>query len=548
MLVAAATGVVTNVLSDNWTLTWWLALGALAAASVVLQLIIAVPAQEKPEPGGLRIGDIHSGRDTHVAGRDMTVNHVGPDRGEAELELTSVTLADTGSQNSGALLDLKLRNTGGQPAILLRATVHLCDAVSLSPYNTVGFLPHDNMWVRGVLHVSHTYDVALPEPGKARGTRLDLELSQEIAPYGTDRFHIRLGIPGTQDTLLYLLRLDLHYNKDLAVSSPAITIAHPAGSRLSTIDEIREDLRAFRGAVRDVRHAVDRELAVRGVKAPAWDGDPPRRREDLPVFLLSLDGDPQDALGCRCGTYKVNEHFWNPEESIARRLDDIEAHYTQVTATIDGAEIGDDVLPAIQRQAKAVLAAFPALRAEFATPGTGQQDTWASQGTKPLDEAAELADKVRRLGPRHPEALAARETLIFSQVRWHKPGAAEALKALIPDQTQAYGPDDPRTLRARHYLAMCRGETGDARGAAADLVELVADRTRLGGAEHQDTLDSRSELARWRAMSGDPAAAAELFAELLEVWTKVGGPDHPRTLHTRKNLTTCLKLARGSGA
>jgi hypothetical protein len=212
--------------------------------------------------------------------------HHHPNRGESQLELSAVTLTEAGPHHeSSAVLDLRLRNIGGQPALLHRATFHIDDAVSLSPYATVGFLPYDELLVRGYLHVSHTYDIALPDPEQAGGSHHNLDLSQAIEPAGTDRFHIRLGIPGTQDTLIYLLHFDLHYDADRTLTSPTIAVAHPPGSRLVVIDEIRSDLQGFRQAVREVREAIDREMIIRGLAAPDWDNHPPTGRADLPPQL-----------------------------------------------------------------------------------------------------------------------------------------------------------------------------------------------------------------------------------------------------------------------
>lgn len=38
--LAAATGIVTNVLSSSWTLTWWLALGVLVVLGIGLQFLV----------------------------------------------------------------------------------------------------------------------------------------------------------------------------------------------------------------------------------------------------------------------------------------------------------------------------------------------------------------------------------------------------------------------------------------------------------------------------------------------------------------------------
>ncbi|TCO55623.1 hypothetical protein [Actinocrispum wychmicini] len=312
--------------------------------------------------------------------------HHHSDRGDSHLELSAVTLANTDPPDaSSVMLDLKLRNTGGQPAILHRATVHIHDAVALSSYAMVGFMPFEVWWARGVLQVSHTYDINLPLPRHAAGSRHNLDLSQAIEPAGTDRFRIRLGIPGPLDTILYLLHFDIHFNKDRTITSPAIAIAHPPGSTLATPDAIRADLQRFRRAVRVVRDAVDREMTARGLPAPDWDNHPPASRAELPPKLRSVDGVLPNADGVRAGsldevfgedgrTYSVYDEFWNPDNSVAQRLADIHAYCNRIVNIINGASIRHDSMPQILTQAQTVLDQIPVLRADLVRPENGDHN------------------------------------------------------------------------------------------------------------------------------------------------------------------------------
>lgn len=61
VLVAAAIGVVTNVLSDSWSLTWWLALGGLVVLNLVLQLILNPPGRKNPTVDASGAGSIAVG-------------------------------------------------------------------------------------------------------------------------------------------------------------------------------------------------------------------------------------------------------------------------------------------------------------------------------------------------------------------------------------------------------------------------------------------------------------------------------------------------------
>ena len=117
--------------------------------------------------------------------------------------------------------------------------------------------------------------------------------------------------------------------------------------------------------------------------------------------------------------------------------------------------------------------------------------------------------------------------------------AARDLFQLIADAhtgSDAYGPEHPDTLTARHNLARWTGEAGDAAGTRDQLAALLLVSERDLGAEHPDTLATRHELARWTGQAGDAAGARDQFAALLPVIERVLGAEHPDTLTTRHNL------------
>ncbi|MFF3787694.1 tetratricopeptide repeat protein, partial [Streptomyces sp. NPDC001933] len=77
-------------------------------------------------------------------------------------------------------------------------------------------------------------------------------------------------------------------------------------------------------------------------------------------------------------------------------------------------------------------------------------------------------------------------------------GAATRFEELLADRVRVLGPDHPDTLTTRHNLAYWRGQAGDAAGAATRFEELLADRVRVLGTDHPDTLTTRQNLAHWR--------------------------------------------------
>jgi hypothetical protein len=425
--------------------------------------------------------------------------HHHSDRGDSQLELSAVTVANTDPPDAASvLLDLKLRNTGGLPAILHRATFHIHDAVLLPPHPLVGFRPYvGELFARGVLEVSHTYDINLPLPKRAAGSHHELDLSQAIEPAGTDRFRIRLGIPGPLDTIIYLLHFDIHYDKDRTITAPVVAIGHPPWNTLETPGKIRSDLRSFRPCVRRIRDAIDREMTARGLPTPDWDNHPPACRADLPPKLLSVDGDPDPLRRStpRDGFYKVRDTFWNPDNSVTQRLDYIHTYCTRIVNMINGASIRQDSLSQILAQAQAILEQMPALRAEFGTPEFSTPDptdTRPQPWTLSAVSSSADVDKLIRL------------MVERSRERDKVNPADEVTKytKLVADRTRVNGPDSPYTLHARGELARWIGEAGDPAGAAEALAELVADKMRVLGSDDHRTHDSQRALARWQDQAG----------------------------------------------
>ncbi|MGW6708694.1 tetratricopeptide repeat protein, partial [Streptomyces sp. NPDC054956] len=157
---------------------------------------------------------------------------------------------------------------------------------------------------------------------------------------------------------------------------------------------------------------------------------------------------------------------------------------------------------------------------------------------KPHRAAADLAGISRRradrLGPRHPDTLAARHQLaFFVGESGNLRAAVSRFTELLADATEVLGPDHPDTLAARHQLAYFTGEAGDPRAAARQLEELLTDRLRVHGPGHPQVLATRRSLIWFRP--GDPAETDRELARLLaEAEATEGiGPDDPHTLAIR---------------
>jgi hypothetical protein len=134
-------------------------------------------------------------------------------------------------------------------------------------------------------------------------------------------------------------------------------------------------------------------------------------------------------------------------------------------------------------------------------------------------------------------ALDVREELAFWTVKAGEPTSGrDQLSALLPDRIRVLGPDHPDTLSTRHNLADFVGDAGDPVAARDEFSALLPDHIRVLGTDHPDTLSTRHNLAYWTGQAGDPAAARDHFSALLPDRTRVLGTDHPDTLTTRHSL------------
>lgn len=105
------------------------------------------------------------------------------------------------------------------------------------------------------------------------------------------------------------------------------------------------------------------------------------------------------------------------------------------------------------------------------------------------------------------------------------------------------GPDHPRTLSSRSYLASACRSAGDLDRATPLHERNLADCERVLGPDHPDTLASRSNLAHLYALADDLERAAPLHERNLADYERTLGADHPHTLASRANLATAHRSA-----
>ncbi len=156
-----------------------------------------------------------------------------------------------------------------------------------------------------------------------------------------------------------------------------------------------------------------------------------------------------------------------------------------------------------------------------------------------------VAAATRRLGPVHPDSLAAKERLAVAYEAAGRLGDAIAMFAgALGDRQRTHGPEHPDTIAARGRLAHAYASAGLPADALALYEHTVADSSRQLGLGHPVTLTARAGLAGAYADAGrtDQALTAH---QMLSVDTeRLLGPRHPTTLAARDSLAAAF-LASG---
>ncbi|MFI8393095.1 tetratricopeptide repeat protein [Streptomyces sp. NPDC085540] len=164
----------------------------------------------------------------------------------------------------------------------------------------------------------------------------------------------------------------------------------------------------------------------------------------------------------------------------------------------------------------------------------------SGQPTAAIAHYRHLADSaVAHYGKYDREAFRARHAIALCRGEaGDAAGAVTELDALLNEFLKVLSPVSPEVLRARGDRAHWRGEAGDAAGAMADLEMVLNDQVGTLGWDHPDMLISWGRLAHWRGITGDASGAATMFAEVLANQVQVLGADHVDTLASRGELAT----------
>jgi tetratricopeptide (TPR) repeat protein len=153
-----------------------------------------------------------------------------------------------------------------------------------------------------------------------------------------------------------------------------------------------------------------------------------------------------------------------------------------------------------------------------------------------LAEAA-LSECEQRLGPDHPDTLAAHASLAGAFLRAGEfDHAATAYRQVAAHSEQVLGPSHPGTISARASLVDVYQGAGRFKDAIALGKRILTDRERAQGAGHPDTVAARSALAAAYRAAHKHKDALRLYERVLTDRERAQGDGHPDTILARNDV------------
>jgi tetratricopeptide (TPR) repeat protein len=173
----------------------------------------------------------------------------------------------------------------------------------------------------------------------------------------------------------------------------------------------------------------------------------------------------------------------------------------------------------------------------------------ACEASGRLEEAigvheAALAQREQALGPEHPDTQDARERLSRSYLAAGR--AQDSLylaKAALADARQIHRPESPEALSAHASLAQAYLAAGQPEEAATALRHVLSGREQVLGHRHPDTIAARVSLADACQQSGRVKEAIALGRRTLADQERTYGADHPDTIAAVASLASAYRSA-----
>ncbi|WP_176955589.1 tetratricopeptide repeat protein [Sinosporangium album] len=158
--------------------------------------------------------------------------------------------------------------------------------------------------------------------------------------------------------------------------------------------------------------------------------------------------------------------------------------------------------------------------------------------------AETLAQRVRLLGPDHPDSLMSRSILASAHAKAGRPDQAIPLhESTLAGRRRVLGDNHIDTLRTQNNLANAYRAAGDVNKAIALYESVLADFERLCGSDHRDTMSGRNNLATAYRDAGRAKDAVPLLERTVADSERVLGEGHPETLSRLNNLAMAYEAA-----
>jgi len=263
------------------------------------------------------------------------------------------------------VVDLKVRNTGGQAAVITRARIDIDQALEWHRWVAPQAVVYDTGFsVGAALRVSEVYQARLPAAWDAAGRRIDLPLSQVITGGEADRFQLHLRAEAAYDPQVYLLRIALAYGAESIGIGPVVLATEPflpivAPARIEAdLVEFFADVEALSSLLAGLPRGADGEAPA---EYASWKNGvlrAPGRR----AVSRAFEQRPDQVV------YVVTPEFANPLEAVQTRLDRLEHQCRTLKRMIEAAPVGHRGLTWMQPRLQETLAALPRLRAAHLDP------------------------------------------------------------------------------------------------------------------------------------------------------------------------------------
>ena len=175
---------------------------------------------------------------------------------------------------------------------------------------------------------------------------------------------------------------------------------------------------------------------------------------------------------------------------------------------------------------------------------------WSLVGLGEYDLAVEVLEKAwatlkSKLGPDHPKTLNSRNYLAIGyQSAGRLDKALPLLEETLPLTRSKFGPDHRDTLTSMNDLALGYKDAGKLDKAIPLFEETLALQRSKLGPDHPDTLLSMSNLAEGYHAAGRLDKALPLLEETLALKKSKLGPNHPNTLVGMNSLALGYQAAR----